>query len=167
MRPSERGRRRGRLHSQGAGLRRGRALRADEVGLGKTIEAGMLIMEFVLRGMARRTLVIVPAALVGQWQGELRDKFGVEARSSDESLFGSDPERAWAEASGVVVASPPMARSARHAPLVREQKWDLVCCLFSEQIERELREQRFGRAGTAARDPGRTQTVASLASSKC
>jgi SNF2 family DNA or RNA helicase len=44
---------------------RGRALLADEVGLGKTIEAGMLISEFVLRGMTRRTLVIAPAALVG------------------------------------------------------------------------------------------------------
>ena len=73
---------------------RGRALLADEVGLGKTIEAGMLIAEFVLRGMAKRTLVIVPAALVGQWQAELREKFEIEARSSDEAVFRSDPDRA-------------------------------------------------------------------------
>lgn len=105
---------------------RGRALLADEVGLGKTIEAGMLIAEFVLRGMTRRTLVIVPAALVGQWQAELREKFEIEARTTDEPLFRSDPERAWVEAAGVVVASLQLARSARHAPLVREQKWDLV-----------------------------------------
>jgi SNF2 family DNA or RNA helicase len=105
---------------------RGRALLADEVGLGKTIEAGMLIAEFVLRGMARRTLVIVPAALVGQWQAELREKFEIQARSSDEALFRSEPEQAWAQASGVVIASLQMVRSARHAPLVREQKWDLV-----------------------------------------
>lgn len=105
---------------------RGRALLADEVGLGKTIEAGMLIAEFVLRGMARRTLVIVPAALVGQWQAELSEKFELDARSSDEPIFRSDPERAWADASGLVIASLQLARSARHAPLVREQKWDLV-----------------------------------------
>ena len=105
---------------------RGRALLADEVGLGKTIEAGMLIAEFVLRGMTRRSLVIVPAALVGQWQAELREKFEIEATSTDEPSFRSEPERAWAEASGVVVASLQLVRSARHAAIVREQKWDLV-----------------------------------------
>lgn len=105
---------------------RGRALLADEVGLGKTVEAGMVITEFVMRGLTRRTLVIVPAALVGQWQSELREKFGIEARSSDEAVFRAEPERAWAEASGVVVASLQLVRSARHASVVREQKWDLV-----------------------------------------
>lgn len=105
---------------------RGRALLADEVGLGKTIEAGMLIAEFVMRGMARRTLVIVPAALVGQWRAELEEKFELAVHSSDEVSFRSDPERAWREAAGVVVASLQLVRSARHAALVREQKWDLV-----------------------------------------
>jgi SNF2 family DNA or RNA helicase len=105
---------------------RGRALLADEVGLGKTIEAGMLISEFLLRGMARRTLVITPAALVGQWQAELLDKFGVVARSTEEAVFRTDPEAAWSDASGVVVASLQLVRSARYSKLVREQKWDLV-----------------------------------------
>ena len=105
---------------------RGRALLADEVGLGKTVEAGMLIAEFSLRGMARRTLVIVPAALVGQWQGELAEKFGVTARTTEEATFRSDPQAAWHDASGVVVASLQMVRTARHGALVRAQKWDLV-----------------------------------------
>ncbi len=105
---------------------RGRALLADEVGLGKTIEAGMLITEFLLRGMARRMLVIAPAALVGQWQAELREKFDLCARTTDEPVFRSDPEAAWSEVSGVVVASLQLVRSARHETLVREQKWDLV-----------------------------------------
>lgn len=105
---------------------RGRALLADEVGLGKTVEAGMIITEFVMRGLARRTLVIVPAALVGQWRSELREKFGIEARASEEAAFRAEPERAWAEASGVVVASLQLVRSARQAPWVRKQKWDLV-----------------------------------------
>jgi SNF2 family DNA or RNA helicase len=105
---------------------RGRALLADEVGLGKTIEAGMLIAEFSLRGMTQRTLVIVPAALVGQWQAELAEKFGLAARTTEESLFRSDPEAAWRDAHGVVVASLQMVRTARHGALVRAQKWDLV-----------------------------------------
>jgi SNF2 family DNA or RNA helicase len=105
---------------------RGRALLADEVGLGKTIEAGMLITEFLLRGMARRALVIAPAALVAQWQAELREKFAIEARTTEETAFRTEPEQAWADASGVVVGSLQLVRSARHSALVREQKWDLV-----------------------------------------
>lgn len=105
---------------------RGRALLADEVGLGKTVEAGMLISEFVLRGMARRTLVIAPAALIGQWQAELREKFGIAATTTEDPFFRADPEAAWSSAAGVIVASLQLVRSARHAKLVREQKWDLV-----------------------------------------
>ena len=56
---------------------RGRAILADEVGLGKTIEAGLILAELRLRGLADRTLVICPAGLVTQWQEELERKFGV------------------------------------------------------------------------------------------
>ena len=56
---------------------RGRAILADEVGLGKTIEAGLILAELRLRGLADRTLVITPAGLVAQWQEELERKFGV------------------------------------------------------------------------------------------
>ena len=50
---------------------RGRVLLADEVGLGKTIEAGMVLKEYALRGMAERTLVLTPASLVGQWRDDV------------------------------------------------------------------------------------------------
>jgi len=56
---------------------RGRVLLADEVGLGKTIEAGMVLKEYLLRGMAERALVLVPALLVGQWREELENKVGI------------------------------------------------------------------------------------------
>ncbi len=106
----------------------GRALLADEVGLGKTIEAGMLISEYLLRGMARTVLVVCPAALVGQWRAELADKFSIVAESTDEPRFRSNPEVAWAadRDSQVVVASLQMARSSRHSELVRARRWDLV-----------------------------------------
>src|ERR1700676_3995697 len=54
----------------------GRAILADEVGLGKTIEAGLILAELRLRGLADRALVITPAGLVTQWQEELERKFG-------------------------------------------------------------------------------------------
>src|SRR4051812_21803201 len=53
----------------------GRAILADEVGLGKTIEAGIILKELTVRGLARRVLILTPASLVTQWQGELESKF--------------------------------------------------------------------------------------------
>ncbi len=53
---------------------RGRVLLADEVGLGKTIEAGMVLKEYMLRGMVENVLVLAPASLVGQWREELREQ---------------------------------------------------------------------------------------------
>jgi hypothetical protein len=53
---------------------RGRALLADEVGLGKTIEAAMFFAECRLRGLCETALILAPAMLVGQWRGELEAK---------------------------------------------------------------------------------------------
>ena len=53
-----------------------RYLLADEVGLGKTIEAGLILRELKLRGMIRRILVVAPKGLVRQWQAEMRVHFG-------------------------------------------------------------------------------------------
>ena len=54
---------------------RPRCLIADEVGLGKTIEAILVFQEYKLRGMAKRTLIVVPSGLVLQWHEELVSKF--------------------------------------------------------------------------------------------
>jgi SNF2 family DNA or RNA helicase len=62
----------------------GWALLADEVGLGKTIEAAMICKEYFVRGMIKSLLVLTPASLVSQWQQELADKFGIHTISTDE-----------------------------------------------------------------------------------
>src|SRR3989442_9356792 len=49
----------------------GRAILADEVGLGKTIEASIVYKELAVRGLARRALILTPASLVGPWQSAL------------------------------------------------------------------------------------------------
>ena len=54
---------------------RGRALLADEVGLGKTIEAGIIMKELLERGLARKILIITPAPLTWQWHEEMQSKF--------------------------------------------------------------------------------------------
>src|SRR3954449_12172566 len=71
----------------------GRVLLADEVGLGKTVEAGMVIKEYLLRGMANRLLVLVPPSLVGQWREELETKFDIEVATTHDPMLREDAER--------------------------------------------------------------------------
>ncbi len=106
---------------------RGRAILADEVGLGKTIEAGLILTELRLRGLADRTLVITPAGLVTQWQEELERKFGVPtvlaAREWD------TPGREPAAGSGdrpVAVASLAAARRDPLKSALTRDQWDLI-----------------------------------------
>ena len=56
---------------------------ADDVGLGKTIEAGLVMQELMLRHRARTMLIVCPAGLTLQWRDEMRDKFGLEFRIVD------------------------------------------------------------------------------------
>ncbi len=56
---------------------------ADDVGLGKTIEAGLVAQELIIRHRARRILIICPAALQVQWHNQMRDKFGLDFRIVD------------------------------------------------------------------------------------
>ena len=58
-----------------------RLLIADEVGMGKTIEAGLVWSEFEARGQADRVLVVCPSGLVDKWQTEMRERFGFEAQA--------------------------------------------------------------------------------------
>ena len=61
-----------------------RILLADEVGLGKTIQAALIITELRARGLAERTLVLTPASIREQWAGELRDRFGLRPAVFDQ-----------------------------------------------------------------------------------
>ena len=92
---------------------RGRVLLADEVGLGKTIEAGMVLKEYLLRGMVESVLVLAPASLVGQWREELETKFGISCATTHDALLRSDPERFWSQKR--LVASLALARRSEHA----------------------------------------------------
>ena len=60
---------------------------ADDVGLGKTIEAGLVAQELILRNRVRKILIICPAALQIQWRDQMRDKFGLEFRIIDSVLM--------------------------------------------------------------------------------
>jgi superfamily II DNA/RNA helicase len=60
---------------------------ADDVGLGKTIEAGLVAQELMLRHRARTMLIVCPAGLTLQWRDEMRDKFGLEFRVLDTAML--------------------------------------------------------------------------------
>jgi superfamily II DNA or RNA helicase len=103
---------------------RGRVLLADEVGLGKTIEASMVLKEYALRGMAQRILVLTPASLVGQWQEELTSKFGLTFATTYEPALREDPEAFWSQ--DRIVASIATARRSEHAERLCARMFDLV-----------------------------------------
>lgn len=63
-----------------------RVLLADEVGLGKTLEAGAIVKSLIRRGDARRVLILAPKNVVRQWQDELRIHFGLEFRRLETGL---------------------------------------------------------------------------------
>ena len=104
---------------------RGRALLCDEVGLGKTIEAGLILDELNLRGLARSVLILVPPSLIEQWQGEMRRKFSLEFISHDDPAFRERGSDAWAEHDRII-ASYHTAKREPHRSAILARKWDMV-----------------------------------------
>ncbi len=97
---------------------RGRAILADEVGLGKTIEAGMIIKEYLLRGLAKKVLILTPASLCRQWAAELSQKF---------SLYPVIAKRDfdW-ERYDLIIASIDLAKQDKHRKIIQNLYYDLL-----------------------------------------
>jgi len=103
---------------------RGRALLCDEVGLGKTIEAGLIMMEYILRGLARHVLVLTPPSLVEQWRLELQTKFNLDFITYDAPQFRSAASP-WATFP-YIIASLDTAKREPHQAKALEPVYDLV-----------------------------------------
>ncbi|HJW83333.1 MAG TPA: DEAD/DEAH box helicase, partial [Anaerolineae bacterium] len=104
---------------------RGRALLCDEVGLGKTIEAGMILLELLMRKLARRVLILTPSSLMEQWRGEMSRKFGLDFVTHDDEAFKAQGAQAWG-AFERVLASFHTARREPHRAAITEHDWDVV-----------------------------------------
>ncbi len=102
----------------------GRVLLADEVGLGKTVEACLCLKEYMLRGLVTRVLILVPPSLRAQWRDELSSKFAIEAVVIDGDEARADPEL-WRQ-DGVLIASLGLARLEPHASHIARGSFDLV-----------------------------------------
>ncbi len=104
----------------------GRAILADEVGLGKTIEAGIVLSELRLRGLARRVLVLAPTGLVAQWGEELERKFALATVVASRQGWTSAGSTLAGIEDPVVLASLATARRAPLREMLAEVDWDLV-----------------------------------------
>jgi ERCC4-related helicase/HKD family nuclease len=106
-----------------------RFLLADEVGLGKTIEAGMVWQALSQRGQAKRTLIITPAGLTTQWQEEMQDKFGQMFEIFGRDFWAVNP-RIW-DLKAMAIASIDTLKRAEHKKaLLENRRWDLI--IFDE-----------------------------------
>jgi len=106
-----------------------RMLIADEVGLGKTIETGMLLRELNARSEADRVLIVTPAGLVKNWQNELRDCFRLHC-----SILGHDfhdyGTASWETHPWVVASIDTLKQTRRVQRLLGAPKWDVI--IFDE-----------------------------------
>jgi SNF2 family DNA or RNA helicase len=105
---------------------RGRGMFCDEVGLGKTIEAGLVIKEYLSRNIVQRLMVVTPASLVEQWREELAVKFGLTGfvATADADFRAAGPG-AW-EKFPLLIASLATARRAEHRARLAQIPFDLV-----------------------------------------
>ena len=93
---------------------------ADEVGLGKTMEAGIILKEFLISGLAKSILILVPPSLVYQWQDELQSKFNLNFTQKDDLNF-KDPA-----SHELLIFSHSSATSPVKKEQLRKRNWDMI-----------------------------------------
>ncbi len=120
-----------------------RFLLADEVGLGKTIEAGMIWQALAQRGQAKRTLVICPAGLTVQWQEEMQDKFGQFFEIFQRDFHTINP-RIWDLKACAIASLDCLKRKEHKEKLLENRKWDLI--IFDEAHRLSARD--YGESKT-------------------
>ncbi|MHA1109920.1 MAG: DEAD/DEAH box helicase, partial [Promethearchaeota archaeon] len=116
-----------------------RYILADEVGLGKTIEAGIFVKEMISRNLAKKILIIVPANLVNQWIFEFQNKFSIRLERLDSKFvkkvdrcdhpnvfYRTDTHREYP----FIITSLQFARMEQNRELLSTLYWDL--CIFDE-----------------------------------
>ncbi len=130
----------------------GGCILADEVGLGKTIEAGLVIAQLRAEGAAPRVLLIVPKPLLGQWQDELYRLFGIQAIEGRMEPGGFSGE-------GVFLVGRELAGGERGAAILRETgPFDLCVIDEAHEIFANI-YRRFDRYGTERADSNEARTA--------
>lgn len=138
-----------------------RFLLADDPGAGKTIMAGLLIRELMLRGDVARCLIVAPGSLVEQWQDELWEKFGLDfeimSRSAVESSRTGNP---FLEKNLLVARVDQLSRAEDLLAKLEVTDWDLVIVdeahkMSAHQYGNEMRKTKRFVLGEVLRDRAR------------
>ena len=117
----------------------GRAILADEVGLGKTIEAGLILKEYMLRGLVKKALILVPASLVTQWVQELNEKFRIPA-------IAYRKQYRWDQAN-VIVSSLDTAKQTKHQKDILNIDYDFLLIDEAHKLKNhKTKNYKFARA---------------------
>ncbi len=112
----------------------GQALLADETGLGKTIEAGLVMKELIVRGLVRSVLVIVPAALTEQWREELHEKFL-------EEFVVARTEKQLRNAERIITTYATVRSAGGPGRLLRERSFDLLVVDEAHKLKNRATQQ--------------------------
>ena len=120
-----------------------RFLIADEVGLGKTIEAGLVIKELIYRHDYKRVLIACPASLLYQWQSEMKSKFNERFEIMDRRLMGKagrahkngNPWKAYNK----IICSLDFMKNADFADDLASVKWDVVVFDEAHRLRRDAK----------------------------
>lgn len=132
-----------------------RMLIADEVGLGKTIEAGLLWMEMAARGQADRVMVVCPSALVEKWHAEMQTKFGFELEkynSKDLSKLVERLEQGSQPSRFAAVVSLQTFRSFQDLDRLASLNFELDLCIVDEAHQMRNTETASHTLGIMLRD---------------
>jgi len=131
-----------------------RVILADEVGLGKTIEAGIFIKEMMARSLAERILIIVPASLSSQWAFEMLNKFNIEFTIYDGMKIKELERRGHYKSSNIlqnpfyydnlIICSLQFARNPKYIKLLTQISWDVVIFDEAHHLRRYLLNMTTG-----------------------
>ena len=100
---------------------------ADDPGAGKTVMAGLLIREMILRADARRVLIVSPGSLSEQWQDELHEKFGLDFEVfSREKQEQCHSRNYFAEQDRLIARLDQLSRNEEYQQLLAQTEWDLI-----------------------------------------
>ena len=116
-------------------MNRRRLLIADEVGLGKTIETGMIVRELIARGEASRVLIVCPAGLIKNWQNELRGCFRLEFEVLAIDFQDFSPS-SWENHNHVIASIDTVKRPVRMERILNAPRFDLVIVDEAHHVSR-------------------------------
>lgn len=101
---------------------------ADDPGAGKTIMAGLLIKELILRSDVKRCLIVCPKVLSEQWQDELQQKFQLEFEILSGERITSAGENVFAKINFCIASIDTLARHEDFQKKLKAKEWDLIIC---------------------------------------